>query len=148
MSDCGLMSRQPIDDNSTKRKEKGGTPVLKRLAAGVVVIAAFLALGVSAGVSATPWQIYRDLADNGRLNHKYSAADLARAFKNPTFQGYHKPTQPAPTLVRHPAGRNPLRTTKTGGTLPFTGLDLTLITVGAVLLIALGGGLRMLVRRQ
>jgi hypothetical protein len=121
--------------------------VLKRLTAGLVVLGVFLAFGVSAGFSATPRQIYRDLADNGRLDHKYSAADLKRAFKNPTFQGYHKPTQPKPIVEKKTSGPNPSTTTKSG-VLPFTGMDLTYMAIGAMLLILVGGGLRILVRKN
>jgi hypothetical protein len=121
--------------------------VLKRLMVGVAVLGVFLALGVTAGVSATPRQIYRDLADNGRLDHKYTAADLNRANKNPTIQGYPKPTV-APRLVRHAAGNSPLRTSKKVGVLPFTGMDLTFIAAGAILLILVGGGLRIVTRKS
>ena len=119
--------------------------MLKRLTAGLVVFGVFLAFGVSAGFSATPRQIYRDLADNGRLDHKYSATDLNRAFKNPTFQGYHKPTQSKPTVVQKTPSVN---TTKKSGVLPFTGMDLTFMAAGAILLILVGGGLRVLVRKS
>src|SRR5262249_8457699 len=53
---------------------KGGTPVLKRLSAGLAVVGVFLAFGVSAGFSATPRQVYLDLADNGRLDHHYTTS--------------------------------------------------------------------------
>jgi len=116
--------------------------------AALMVIGVFLAFGVSAGASATPRQIYRDLADNGQLDHKYTAADLKRAFKNPTFQGYHKPTEPKPTVGRKTSGPSPLNTPKKSGVLPFTGMDLTLMAAGAMLLILVGGGLRILVRKN
>jgi hypothetical protein len=126
---------------------KGGTPVLKRLTAGLAVVGVFLALGVSAGFSATPRQVYLDLADNGRLDHHYSTADLNRAFKNPTLQGYPPPTQPKPTVVEKNKQPGPT-TEKQSGVLPFTGMDLTFMAVGAILLILVGGGLRVLVRKN
>ena len=42
-----------------------------------VMACAVLVLAGSA-LAATPQQIYRDYADNGRLDHKYSQADLQR----------------------------------------------------------------------
>ena len=120
--------------------------MLKRITAGLAVLGVFLALGVSAGFSATPRQVYLDLADNGRLDHNYSTADLNRAFKNPTLQGYPPPTQPKPTVVQKT--KEPGSTTKQSGVLPFTGMDLTFMAVGAILLILVGGGLRVLVRKN
>jgi hypothetical protein len=42
----------------------------------------------------------------------------------------------------------PLTTTKSSGTLPFTGLDLTVVSVGAALLLAGGFGVRKLGRKS
>ena len=119
--------------------------MLKRFMAGATVLGVFLAFGVSAGMSATPRQIYRDLADNGRLDHKYSTSDLNKAFKNPTVQGYKKPTQ---TKVVRPKASPTLKEKKKVGVLPFTGLDLTIMAGGAVLLVLMGLGLRVLVREN
>lgn len=121
--------------------------MLKRLMAVMAVLGVFLALGVAVGISATPRQIYRDLAKNGQADHRYTAADLRKGLKNPTSQGYHKPTEPAPSLARRTADRSPLTKSK-GGVLPFTGLDLSFIAAGAILLMLVGGGLRILVRKS
>jgi hypothetical protein len=142
-----ILKPAPQISNQALRDQKGGTPVFKRLMAGLAVLGVFLAFGVTAGVSATPRQIYKDLADNGRLDHKYTASDLNQAFRNPTFKGYHKPTQPLPKVVKHKPG-TPLKTTKKIGVLPFTGMDLTFIAAGAILLILVGGSLRILVRKN
>ena len=49
----------------------------------VILAAASALLGVaSSAAAATPTQIYRDYADNGRLDGHYSQADLQRALKN------------------------------------------------------------------
>jgi hypothetical protein len=120
----------------------------KRLSVFAAVLGVFLAFGVSAGLSASPGQIYRDLADNGRLDHKYSAANLKRAIGNPTFQGYHKPTVVSPKVVVKTAPSPSPTTTKRTGVLPFTGMDLTYIAAGAILLLLVGGGLRVLVRKS
>ena len=42
----------------------------------------------ASALAATPQQIYRDYADNGRLDHKYSQADLQRAQRDAALQGY------------------------------------------------------------
>src|SRR5439155_10559791 len=42
----------------------------------------------SAAIAATPTQIYRDYADNGRLDGHYSRSDLDRALKDAVLQGY------------------------------------------------------------
>jgi hypothetical protein len=102
-------------------ERKEGKAVLKRLTAGLAVLGVFLAIAVPAGL----------------------ATDLNQG-KNPTHQGYHKPTEPKPTVVKK---TNP-SPTKTNGVLPFTGMDLTLMASGAILLVLVGSGLRLLVRKS
>lgn len=98
-----------------------------------------LLLAASAG-AATPQQIYRDLADNGRLDQKYSRADLDRALSNPSLPAYARPeqvprtaqTRPVPAVV--PASVDDRRS------LPFTGLDAALFgAVGGPLLLLCAG---------
>jgi hypothetical protein len=105
-----------------------------------------LLLTASAG-AATPQQIYRDLADNGRLDRAYSRADLDRALNNPSLPAYARPervartpqTRPAPAVVPTASGDD-------GRSLPFTGLDAALFgAVGGPLLL-LGAGMRRFVR--
>jgi hypothetical protein len=97
--------------------------------------------------AATPQQIYRDLADNGRLDRTYSRADIERAFgNNPSIPSYARPVgepRRTPQIVR----RAPAKTASdTGASLPFTGLDAALFgAVGAPLLL-LGAGMRRLAR--
>ena len=52
---------------------------LRRLAA-VGAVAALALLGAGSAFAATPQKIYRDLADNGRLDGKYTRAEIERAF--------------------------------------------------------------------
>jgi hypothetical protein len=105
-----------------------------------------LLLTASAG-AATPQQIYRDLADNGRLDRKYSRADIERAFGNPSIPAYARPehvprtpqARPAPAVV-------PTDSVDEGRSLPFTGLDAALFgAVGGPLLL-LGAGMRRFAR--
>ena len=107
---------------------------------------ALLAAG-NAG-AATPQQIYRDLADNGRLDRTYSRADIERAFGgNPTIPRYVLPSG-EPTRIPQvrrapeatPAGDS------AGSSLPFTGLDAALFgAVGGPLLL-IGAGMRRFAR--
>ncbi len=115
---------------------------LTALATGLVV----LSTAGSAG-AATPQQIYRDLADNGRLDRAYSRRDLDRALRNPSIPGYtsRAPLERAPHSRPAPARPMPAPA-RAGRTLPFTGLDLALFgAVGGPLLL-LGAGMRRLAR--
>lgn len=114
------------------------------VAAGVL---ALLAAG-NAG-AATPQQIYRDLADNGRLDRTYSRADIERAFgSNPTIPGYIRPRK-HPLLTPQVRRPDPAPSADSeGSSLPFTGLDAALFgAVGGPLLL-LGAGVRRLTRIQ
>jgi hypothetical protein len=115
------------------------------VAAGVL---ALLAAAGNAGAAA-PQQIYRDLADNGRLDRTYSRADIERAFgSNPTIPAYIRPAR----QLRTPQVRRAPEATPSvdshGSSLPFTGLDAALFgAVGGPLLL-LGAGLRRFARVQ
>lgn len=105
---------------------------------GVVVATALLF--VTGAFAATPKQIYRDYADNGRLDGKYSKADIDRALKDAVLQGYGNPN------VNVGLAQSAAAAGKAG--LPFTGLDLTLMAVGGGTLLAAGFGLRRLARAR
>jgi opacity protein-like surface antigen len=97
----------------------------------------------SAALAATPTQIYRDYADNGRLDAHYSRSDLNRALKDAVLQGYgNENVQPGlqQELQGGAAGVN--------AGLPFTGLDLTLMVVGGMALLLTGAGLRRMARSR
>ena len=106
-----------------------------------------LLLAASAG-AATPQQIYRDLADNGRLDQTYSRADIERAFgSNPSIPAYAKPERAlsgaqAPTV--QPV--TPTASADDGHSLPFTGLDAALFAAVGAPLLLLGAGMRRYVR--
>ncbi len=106
-----------------------------------------LLLAASAG-AATPQQIYRDLADNGRLDQTYSRADIERAFgSNPSIPAYVKPER-APARCAAPPVQPaaPTASADDGRSLPFTGLDAALFgAVGGPLLL-LGAGMRRYAR--
>lgn len=107
---------------------------------------ALLAAG-NAG-AATPQQIYRDLADNGRLDRTYSRADIERAFGgNPTIPRYVRPSgEPARTPQVRRAPASAPSADSEGSSLPFTGLDAALFgAVGGPLLL-IGAGMRRFAR--
>jgi hypothetical protein len=91
------------------------------------------------GLAASPQRIYEDLADNGRLDGRYSRADIARAFNLERVV-----RTDAPTLSRRPAAARPGPEPASGAgrRIPFTGLDLALLTVGGGSLLLMGLGLR------
>ena len=59
--------------------------------------------------AASPQQVYRDYADNGRLDHQYSKADLQRALKYAALQGYSKVGVQG--AVQPALGAQPVKTT-------------------------------------
>ena len=110
----------------------------------LVLLAATAAMLVFVSVAgaATPTQIYRDFADNGRLDAHYSRADLNRALKDAVLQGYgNQNVQPALQQQLAVSGAE-------SGGLPFTGLDLTLMVVGGTALLLTGAGLRRLAKNR
>jgi hypothetical protein len=122
------------------------------------VVAACAVPGASA---ANSQQIYKDYADNGRIDGHYSRADLQRALRDVQVQGYGKPTVSAglPAAVQQalgaqagqPSAAQPSGLAATGhpsGGLPFTGFDLALMLLGGLGLLTLGAGLRKLGRSK
>lgn len=110
---------------------------------GVGACAAVALAAAPAALGATPQQIYRDYANNGRLDHKYSRADLERALRDAALQGY--PHVGAQGAVQQALGAQAV---KPKGGLPFTGLDLALMSAGGAVLLAAGTGMRRLGRAK
>jgi hypothetical protein len=117
------------------------TSMARGVGAALALIFA-LALAGSAS-AATPQKIYRDLADNGRLDHHYSKRDINRALHMPSLQRYElDKSESRPSSSPQTASPSPEK----ARAIPFTGVDLALFGgVGAPLLI-LGAGLGRLVR--
>jgi opacity protein-like surface antigen len=124
---------------------------MRRLTIAIGVVCVLVAASVAS--AATPQQIYRDFADNGRLDAKYSPSDLQRALKDAVVQGYGGPTgkNTKPTIKsgQGTKGGGAAQTppVQSAGGLPFTGLDLALISIGGLLLLGFGAGLRRFARR-
>ena len=119
---------------------------------GVTVLAVAALLGTPAALAATPEQIYRDFAGNSRLDGQYEVADLQAALQSPILQGYGREevvTELRPTIQRQIAAQQPLEeAVERGGGLPFTGLDLALLTAGGLFLLAFGVSLRRLTKAK
>jgi hypothetical protein len=103
-------------------------------------------------MAANSQQIYRDYADNGKIDGHYSRGDLQRALRDAQIQGYGKPTVAvglAPAIQRALGAQAGLASSgqPTGG-LPFTGVDLAVMLVGGLGLLMLGAGLRKLGRSK
>ena len=112
---------------------------------GILGLATLLVLAVtSIAAAATPSEIYADYADNGRLDATYTASDLERALNSAVIQGYGSPTV-TPGFraeVRENLDQDVSATGQSDGTLPFTGVDLALLTAGGFGLLLLGWGFR------
>ena len=127
-----------------------------RIITAVAALAGAAVVGVPGALAATPQQIYKDYADNGRLDGNYSQKDLNRALRDAVLQGYPPPTKQglAPTIKQKlnsgtgaVAGAK-LPAAKKQGSLPFTGADLALMTAGGFSLLLLGGALRRFARNK
>jgi hypothetical protein len=127
-----------------------------KIKAAVVSLSAAALIAAPGAFAASPQQIYRDYADNGRLDGTYTRSDLVRALNNAVVQGYgsnnQKGLKPAvEKQVNKPSGASgtsPAAVKVSGGGLPFTGLDLSLMIVGALGLVLFGGALRRVARQR
>jgi hypothetical protein len=119
---------------------------------GVVVLAVAALFVAPAALAATPEQIYRDFADDSRLDGRYSVNELEATLQSPIVQGYVSPAVVSglrPALQSQIAAQQqPLETVREAETLPFTGLDLALLTAGGLFLLAFGFSLRRLVKAK
>lgn len=106
----------------------------QRLAVGALAVVALV--GAGSAWAASPQRIYKDLADNGRLDGRYRRADVARALNLEQVVR----TDARTPVTRRPAASPPKRSSSR--TVPFTGLDLALLTVGGGPLLLIGVGLR------
>ncbi|MBW8742571.1 MAG: hypothetical protein ACJ747_06745 [Gaiellaceae bacterium] len=118
-----------------------------RLFAVTAVAAGSLAGGGSAW-AASPTQIYKDLADNGRLDGHYSKSEVNAALKDAVLQGYGDQNVQSGLQGTAPANEaaGGVAATTHSGALPFTGTDLGLMVAGGGVLLLLGFGLRRFAR--
>ncbi|TML61201.1 MAG: hypothetical protein E6G22_09975 [Actinobacteria bacterium] len=127
-----------------------------RIITAVAALAGAAVVGVPGALAATPQQIFKDYADNGRLDGTYSKSDLSRALHDAVLQGYPPPTKKGlvPAIKTQVASGTggvagaKLPAAKKQGSLPFTGADLALMTAGGFSLLLLGGALRRFARNK
>jgi hypothetical protein len=122
--------------------------MVKRLKVGIAILAAVL-VGVPGALAAGPRDIYKDLADNGRVDGNYTRAEMNAFLQDASVQGYGNPVTAGGVAgeTSEPAGEEPLTETTTVGTLPFTGAELGLLGVVGAALLAGGVLLRLSARK-
>jgi hypothetical protein len=117
----------------------------RRLAA-VGAVAALALLGAGSGFAATPQKIYRDLADNGRLDGTYTRAELERAFNLPrvlrTDEPEASPRKPIGVAPASEVAEPPRAANRSERRVPFSALDVALLVAGGGPLLLIGAGLR------
>jgi hypothetical protein len=128
-----------------------------------VLLSAAALISAPGVLAASPQRIYNDYADNGRLDGTYSQQDLGRALNNAVVQAYGKGSQGGlkPAVEKQQNNNNNKNknnnnaggnagavVVKTGGGLPFTGLDLSLMLIGAIGLVMLGAAFRRVARQR
>jgi len=117
----------------------------------LAALGAAAVLAASAG-AATPAQVYKDFAAHGKLTQHYSPNVLRATLRDAAVEGYGNPTvvvmlrpviqqrltQPTTSGVlgaQKTVARRPLAAVAQRGTLPFTGMQLSLLVlVGGALL--------------
>jgi hypothetical protein len=131
----------------------------------VVLLSAAALISAPGVLAASPQQIYNDYADNGRLDGTYSQQDLEKALNNAVVQAYGKGSQGGlkPAVEKqqnnnnnksnnnnssNAGGNAGAAVVKSGGGLPFTGLDLSLMLIGAIGLVMLGAAFRRVARQR
>jgi hypothetical protein len=117
----------------------------RRLAA-VGVTAALALVWAGSAFAATPQQIYRDLADNNRLDGTYTRAELERALNPSTVVRtdalQRAPLPRKPIAVQEDEARSTTPADRSDRRVPFSALDVALLVAGGGPLLLIGAGLR------
>ena len=121
--------------------------------AGVLATAALIGAPTA---GADPSQVYRDYADNGRLDRGYSPAQVRETLQAPVVLGYGNPVANVGLKnsgtgvagVQKSVGKRPLAATRQRGQLPFTSAELTIFAIGGILLLGSGLLLRVTARER
>ena len=104
-----------------------------------MLVGAFALACAGPAFATSPQRIYKDLADNGRLDGRYRDADIARAFNLERVVRTDQ-RRPAQAEAQAPVTPTAPTTERSSRTIPFTGLDLALLTVGGGPLLLIGIG--------
>lgn len=109
-------------------------------AASLLALLSLLTAGTA--YAATPQKIYRDLADNGQLDGRYTRAQIERAFDLPPSVGTDEHPR-EPIRVPQASEAAPAQATgKTDRRVPFSALDAALLAAVGGPLLLIGAGLR------
>ena len=131
-------------EEGAERREMAARGAWVALASGISLVL------VGAAAAATPQhisqRIFADLADNGRLDGKYTRAQIDRALRTPSLKGYEPPIRPSP--IRRPASARPSTADEAPGSLPFSGIDLALLGAVSAPLLLLGASFGRLARAK
>lgn len=122
-----------------------------RITGTIAFAAVGMLIAATAASAASPREIYRDWAADGRIDGNYSTRDLEASLRDTLVGGYgNEGFAPAVKQRLRGSGNSgqALGSPRRSGTLPFTGLDLALLVGGAAFLLILGGGLRRLGRSR
>jgi hypothetical protein len=114
----------------------------RRIIGWAALLAVLMFVPNAGAAVSSPRQIYADFAAHGKLDGRYTRAELEAALRDALAEGYRTP---AASGVE-PAVEAQLRTPAARSSLPFTGADLALIGLGGGTLLLLGAGLRRLGR--
>jgi hypothetical protein len=119
--------------------------MVKRLTVALAIVSAVL-VGAPGALAAGPRDIYKDLADNGRVDGNYTRAEMNAFLQSASVQGYGNPVVTG-GVAGETSDPEPLTETSTVGTLPFTGAELGLLGVVGAALLAGGVLLRLSARK-
>ena len=115
--------------------------MLKKLLILILGVVAITLLMTTVALAATPQNIYDDYADNGKLDHSYTDAELRAYLNDATLHMYGSPT----IIDRLDNLVNDLLTREE---FPFTGFQMMLAGIVAVALVGGGVALRRFSRPQ
>lgn len=122
--------------------------VHRRLAA-VGAVAALALVGAGSAFAATPQQIYRDLADNGKLDATYTRAEIERALDlAPVVRTDERESAARKPIAVPDEGAQPARQVRRSHRqVPFSAIDAALLVAGGGPLLLIGVGLRRRIAR-
>jgi hypothetical protein len=113
----------------------------RRVAVAAASVLALLCAG--SAYAATPQKIYRDLADNGKLDGRYTRAEVARALNLPKLVGTDARLPRKPLAeTRELAAASPPKEPTDDRRIPFSAVDAALLVAGGGPLLLIGAGLR------
>jgi hypothetical protein len=138
---CEVSKMRPSGWGKFVGKGRDGMTARRRPVRKLIVVGALALACAGPASAATSQKIYKDLADNGRLDGRYTRAEIAKAFNLERVVGtdQRRPAQAEAQATVTPTAPAKKRSSPK---IPFTGLDVALLTVGGGPLLLIGIGLR------